>query len=63
MFCGRFDAFVQEGHVVGVDGVGVGGSVGEAEEIEAEAAVFACDGFFALAESFRQVAEVDVEIC
>lgn len=56
------DAFVEQGHVIHVDRVGIGTRLGESGQVEREAIILACDRFLALAQSLRQVTEVDVQI-
>jgi hypothetical protein len=54
-------AVVEHGDVVAVDGVDVGAGLGDAEDVGIQTTVFHGQAFFALADAFDQVAQVDVE--
>jgi glutamate racemase len=59
--CG-FDALVQEWHVVCVDGESVVGGFRDRSQVQAKATVLGCNRFLALAQSFDQVTQVDVQV-
>ena len=63
MLGGGGDALVEEGHVVGVGGVGGGAEFGEVGEGVREAEVVERDALVAFDEALEQRAQVDVGFC
>jgi hypothetical protein len=60
VFGGCRDAFVEEGDIVRVHGVGVHAVFGEGGEREAEAEAVGCEAFVTFGEAFEERAELDV---
>ena len=57
-----FDAFVQERHVVDIDGESVVCRLRDRCQVHTETTVFGRNGFLALAQSLDQITEVDVQV-